>query len=146
MVMLNFDANAVEPQKAIGAIPEGDYKVAITKSENKPTKAGTGSYLQLKLQVLEGEYKGRFLWSRLNMDNPNSQAVEIAKSELSAICHATGVLTPQDSVELHNKPMFVSVKVRKRQDNGELSNEIKGYKSLSENTAAVAATNGEAPW
>ncbi len=57
----NFNANQVEPTSNLEAIPAGKYLAVITESELKPTKSGSGSYLQLTFQVLEGEYKGRFL-------------------------------------------------------------------------------------
>ena len=36
-------------------------------------------------------------------------------------------MTPKDSVELHNLPLVVNVKLKKRDDTGEMANEIKGY-------------------
>lgn len=150
MAAINFDAREVDPAQEMKPLPEGEYKAAIIASENKPTKAGTGSYLALTFEVLDGSSKGRRLWANLNLNNPNATAVEIAKSELSAICHAVGVMTPRDSAELHNKPMMLSVKCEKRRDNGELSNRIKGYKSLAaaaeEKPQPAAAGVGPAPW
>ena len=79
MANLNgFNANEVEPTTDFDPIPAGKYLAVITESESKPNKAGTGSYLQLTFQVIEGEYKNRFLWARLNLDNPNQTAVKIA--------------------------------------------------------------------
>jgi hypothetical protein len=123
----NFNANQVEPSSNLEALPAGKYLAVITESELKPTKSGSGSYLQLTFQVLEGEYKGRFLWSRLNLHNANPTAVKIAQAELSAICRAVGVLTPGDSVELHNLPLVINVKCRKREDSGDVTNEIRGF-------------------
>jgi hypothetical protein len=37
------------------------------------------------------------------------------------------VITPKDSIELHNLPLLVTVKVKKREDTGDLVNEIKAY-------------------
>jgi hypothetical protein len=122
-----FDANEVEPTTDFEPIPAGKYQAVITESEVKPNKAGTGSYLQLTFQIIEGQYKGRFLWARLNLDNPNDTAVKIARSELSAICRAVGVMTPKDSVELHDLPLVIKVKCKKRPDTEEIQNEIKGY-------------------
>ena len=72
--------------------------------------------------------KNRLLWARLNLDNPNATAVQIARAELSAICRAVGVLAPNDSVELHNLPLVIHVRCKKRKDTGELTNEIKGLR------------------
>jgi len=122
-----FDAEKVEPQSDFEAIPAGKYMAIISNSEFKQTKKGTGSYLELTFQIIEGAFKNRNLWTRLNLDNPNAQAVQIAQGELSAICRAVGVLQPKDSVELHNLPLLVTVKVKIREDNGDATNEIKGY-------------------
>jgi hypothetical protein len=142
-----FNANDVDPTTDFEAIPAGKYPAVITESELKPTKAGNGNYLQLTFQVIEGPYKGRFLWARLNLDNPNATAVQIARAELSAICRAVGVLAPRDSLELHNLPLVISVRCKKRLDTGDVTNEIKGY-ATSEPPAPVgaASTNGAPPW
>lgn len=109
-----FDANQVEPSSDFEPIPAGKYLAVITESEMKANKANTGHYLQLTFQVTDGPYKGRNLWARLNLDNPNATAVQIARAELSAICRAVGVLAPNDSVELHDLPIVCNVDSRKR--------------------------------
>jgi hypothetical protein len=150
-----FDANAVEPAGDFEPIPAGKYVAVITDSEMKPTKSGNGSYLQLTFQVLEGQYANRLLWARLNLDNANATARKIAQGELSSICRAVGVLAPNDSVDLHNLPLLIHVRCKKRSDTDELTNEIKGY-SKKESPAApqpaatAQASNGTAtstpPW
>ena len=148
MANLNgFDAREVEPQVGFEPIPAGKYLAVITGSEMKQTKAGDGQYLELTFQVLEGEYKGRNLWARLNLDNPNETAVKIARAELSAVCRAVGVMTPKDSHELHDLPLVVSVKLKKRDDTGELTNEIKGYeKKEAASGEPQQATSDVPPW
>jgi hypothetical protein len=150
MANLNgFDATQVEPNAGFDPIPAGKYLAAITESEMKPTKNGSGSYLQLTLTVLEGEHKGRVLWARLNLNNPNATAVKIARAELSAVCHAVGVMQPRDSVELHNIPLLITVKLKKRSDNDELTNEIKGFepKSVAASVPQQApVTSNTPPW
>ena len=113
MANLNgFNATEVEPTSSFDPLPAGKYMAAITESEMKPTKSGSGSYLQLTFTILEGEFRGRVLWARLNLNNPNATAVKIARSELSAICHATGGMHVSDSEELHLIPMTIQVKIR----------------------------------
>lgn len=126
MTQLNFDATQVAPAAAFDPLPSDKYVAAITASEVKPTKAGTGSYLQLEFTVLDGEYKGRKVWDRLNLNNPNAQAVSIARSQLSAICHAVKILQVRESAQLHNIPLVITVKLKQDAD-GEMYNEIKGY-------------------
>ncbi len=145
-----FNANEVDPNFTFEVIPAGKYLALITESETKRTKAGAGQYLQFTFQIIEGEYKGRLVWARLNLDNPNATTVKIARAELSAICRATGVLAPKDSVELHNIPLIITVGHKKRNDTGELSNAIKGYArkdaAAAPRSAAPPSANGTPPW
>ena len=122
-----FNAHEVEPATGFDPIPAGDYVALIAESEMKPTKNGAGQYLQLTFEILEGPYKGRNLWARLNLDNPNQTAVKIALAELSAVCRAVGVMEPKDSVELHNLPLVIKVACKKRKDTGEVTNVIAKY-------------------
>ncbi len=142
-----FDANQVEPTTDFEPIPAGKYVAVITDSEMKPTKAGTGHYLQLTFQIIEGPYKNRFLWARLNLDNPNATAVQIARAELSAICRAVGVMAPKDSTELHDLPLVIHVRCKKRNDTGDITNEIKGYSKRESTTGRPQqAASNTPPW
>ena len=154
MSTLNFNAADVEPSIGFDAIPAGKYQVIINESEMKPTKTGNGQYLWIEFEVISGEYKGRKLWTRLNLENPNPDAVRMARADLSAICRAVNVLNPHDSVELHNLPLTVTVRCRKNQDD-ELVNEIKGYgprenavlqKPAGAPTQTATATKAAPPW
>ena len=139
----DFNADQIEPTNNFDPIPAGKYLAVIVDSEMKPNRAGTGSYLQLEFEIVEGQYKGRKLWTRLNLDHPNATAVRIARAELASICRAVGVLSPRDSVELHNLPLTIFVRCRKRPDTGEIVNEIKGYSPV---TATKPASGGLPPW
>lgn len=128
MKLTGFDAAKHAPtQEKLGALPPGDYTVEITDSQQKTTKAGTGSYLELVLRVVEGTYERRQLWVRLNLDNPNPQAVKLAQAELSAICRAVGVLTPNDSSDLHGRPMVVTVTQVPAMGSTGMRNEVRAY-------------------
>lgn len=133
--LAGFDASQVPEQQDFTAIPEGPYVVIATASEMKPTKNGQGAYLQFTFEVVDGPMKGRKLWSRLNLQNNNSIAVDIAKRELGAICRAVGIIKPSDSAELHNKPILVTVGVEIDDRNRE-SNTIKKYEAVAGSVAA----------
>lgn len=143
-----FDANRVEPSTDFDPLPAGKYLAVITESEMKPTKAGTGSYLQLTFEIIDGPHKARRVWARLNLVNGNESTVKIARAELSAVCRAVGVLAPADSVELHNLPLVITVKCKKRTDTDEITNEIKGYakREPSQLPAPPVPSNGTPPW
>jgi len=141
MSQLNFNAQDVAPQQAFENLTPGWYTAQIVESELKPTQAGTGSYLELTIEVVApAQFAGRKLWDRLNINNPNEKAVEIAYQTLSAICHATGVIQVQDSQQLHSIPMDVKVGMSKvTEDYPEPRNEIKGYRQSQGGGAGMAA-------
>src|SRR5690606_8147260 len=118
-------------------IPVGEYPVVITDSDMRSTKRGDGAFLALTFEITEGQFKSRKLWANLNLRNPNPKAVEIAQRELSAICHAIGVLQVSDSQELHYKPIIVRVDIE-AQEGYSPRNVIKAYK-------AAAGGAGNAP-
>ena len=138
MAILNFNATTVEPAGEFTALPAGIYTAQITESELKQTKSGTGHYLQLTWRVLDGQYANRLIFERLNIANANETAQKIGQQQLSALCHAAGVLQVQDSSQLHNKPVRIKVTIRKDEQYGD-SNEIKGYESVSGATPSAPA-------
>lgn len=146
MELNGFNAAEVEPNAPRDPIPAGWYKAVITESIEKPTKAQTGSYLQLTLEVIEGDHAGRKLFERLNLNNPNQQAVEIAQRSLSGICRAVGVMTPRRSEDLHDKPLMVKVKVTPPRDGYEAGNEISGYEPVQQKQQASSGGGSTPPW
>lgn len=105
----------------------------------KPTKDNSGQYLELTMRILDGELVNRKIWDRLNLQNKSEKAMEIAYGNLSAICKAVNIATLQDSVELHNKPLRVRVKLKPAEGNYAESNDVSGYGPVD------GVTNSTAP-
>ena len=124
--LMGFDASKVQPNEPSTPVPKGDYQVIILESESKPTAKGDGHLLNMVLQVVEGPFKGKKLYDRLNLWNKSEKATKIAQGTLSAICRAVNVLTPRNSDDLHNRTLTAVVDVSEYQ--GKLRNEVKGYK------------------
>ena len=137
MAGLNFNAQQHEPQQAFENLPVGWYVAQMVESEMKPTASATGSYLECTFEVIAPQqFAGRKLWDRLNLNNPNEKAVEIANQTLSAICHAVNVMQVQDSQQLHHKPLEVKVGMNKPTEQyPEVRNEIKGYRACQAQTS-----------
>jgi hypothetical protein len=149
---VNLDG--VDPNVALDAIPAGWYNAQIVGSEMKPTKDQMGQYLELTMQVIDGEHAGRKLFDRLNLVNNNPTAVEIAFKTMKAIYNALGVARVNDSAELHGKPLKVKVKLRPKTAEYDATNEVQGYDHIqSQHTPAgvtaggvAGAPNGAPPW
>lgn len=146
MELTGFNAAEVEPSAPRDPIPAGWYKAVITESLEKPTKAQTGSYLQITMEIIEGDHAGRKVFERLNLNNPNATAVEIAQRALSSICRAVGVMTPRTSQDLHDRPLMVKVKVSPPRDGYEAGNEISEYAPVEKKAAAAPGGGSTPPW
>lgn len=150
MAELNgFNAEEVEPRTAFDVLPAGWYTAIITESEWKETKNGNGRYIYLTIEIAEGEFTNRKVWDRLNLQNENVKAVEIAERTLSAICRSVGVLRPRNTEELHFKKLDVKLAVTEY--NGDKRNEVKGYRevgsgaAVEKKTSASKAPKSESP-
>ena len=140
MAQLNFDASQVAPNTGNpDPVPADWYSAMIDQSEMKPTKDGTGTFLELRFNIVEGQYANRKIYARLNLRNANPVAQEIAYGELSAICHATSVMQLQDSQQLHGQPMKIKVAVRPAKDGYEANNDIKSYENANATTGGGSA-------
>lgn len=147
MAQFQFDASQVAPQEGIEPVPAGWYNAAVESSELKPTKDGSGAFLECVYVVLDGQYKGRKIYDRFNIRNNNAQAVEIGYRQLSALCHAVGVLQITDSSMLHNRPFKVKVKIRPADGQYEASNDVTARKNINEQVdMGPANAAGAAPW
>jgi hypothetical protein len=143
-----FDA-AQHESTGFDPLPPGLYTAIVESSEEKATKANNGKYLKLTLQVVDGEYKGRKIFSNINIENQNPTATAIGLAELADLCRATGVLRPKDSCELHNIPVTIKVAIEKRKDTGEEQNRIKKYaprQKAATTTQPTAASSKTPPW
>jgi len=148
MAQLDFNAHEVEPTQEYTPLPNGQYVAVISESDVKPTKKGDGRLLELVLVVIEGEYANRKIWTRLNIVNRNAIAQNIAKAHLSSICRAIGVMKTNDSSELHNIPIRVTVVCKPRGDGNSLTNEVTHFaavNAVADSAASVTPTAAPMP-
>ena len=142
MATLPQPANTEENHSTGGfdLLPEGDYIVAIEKADWKDTKAGTGKYINMQFNVIEGEKQGSKLFNILNLVNPNPVAVRIATQDLNKICAACNMSNVEDTDELIGIPMSVTVTI----DENEGSDYPAQNKIIAYNNAD--GDSFEAPW
>ena len=150
MAQFNFDTNTVAPRENnFEVLPAGTYNAQVTESEITALKSGNGSALKLTLEILSDGYRGRKVWARLNVKHTNPTAEQIAQQQLRELCDAIGVVRMTDTVELHNKPMQVKLKIRK-DDSGQYEdqNEVVSFKALGgipAHAQAMATPRAAAP-
>lgn len=133
MAQFSFDTNTVEKRENnYELLPAGWYTAQVTESEIVPLKSGLGQALKLTFEVLQDGYRNRKVWARLNVRHSGSpQAEKIAQEQLRELCDSVGIVRMTDTVELHNKPVQIKVKIRK-DDTGQYEdqNEVNGFKPV----------------
>lgn len=153
MAKFNFNSATVEPMssRSFEPLPRGDYEMMIVKSDVKSTQAGTGHYIELEMHVLGGEHSGRRIWERLNVDNPNKTAQDIAQAALASLCHAVGISEIGETEELHDTPFVAHIDIDKKDPS---RNRIMGYatagapapKAAAPAARPAAAAPAKKPW
>ena len=121
-------------------LPNGKYTVCVVESELKDNKAGTGNYIQLKLEVMDGKFKGRWInFVNITFTHSTSQtAQEIGRKTLNTLMKACGIQNIQDTKQLHGIAITAEV-IIKQSEGYAPNNEVKNYFALD------GAAQGTAP-
>ncbi len=147
MAQLNFNAAEVDTTSR-DAIPSGSYEAVVTDSEMRATKNGLGMGINLTFEIIsEGPAKGRKVFVWINYEHPKVEAQRIGREELASLCKAVGVTDLNDTVQLHNLPLLITVGLDK---NDPTRNVVKAYKPKAAQPAQAAQKSpqaaGAAPW
>lgn len=115
MVSLANYRTQIETAKESGGgaskVPSGDYVVVCVNGEEKENSKRNGHYIQLDFEIQEGEFAGEKLVDRINHDNPNETARNIAFATLKKLGSAIGKKEPLgDTNELLGKRIIATVK------------------------------------
>ena len=145
MAQFDFDASTVAPQASTSPIPAGTYLAQVIESDIKDLASGNGKGMKLTFEIIDGQYKGRRIWENLNIQHTNEDSQRIAQSQLSALCHAVGVIKLRDTAALHMKPVNIKVTVREAEGKYQASNNVKGYESAGPVAFTQAAEAPSAP-
>lgn len=138
-----YDPNQHEGGSSFDPVPPGWYTAVITQAEWRENKRSTGGHLWLEFKIDENHHPqqaNRLVWDRLNLDNPNKDAVEIANNALADLCEAIGQDAEFDDPQvLLHKPLQVKVTVKPETDIYDAGNEIRGYRSVANATSNIKA-------
>jgi len=148
MAKVHFDISTYEaPKSDYDPLPKGEYMAMVTESQMKVTKAGTGEYLALTMQIIEGKYADRKIWENLNLHNPNEVAEKIARANLKAIAEACGFAEIDDTDQLNDIPFILVLDIDRKDPT---RNRVMGYKRAGSGAApsGLAQTSATAakPW
>lgn len=142
-----FDATSVDTtQSDYSTLPLGIYRLEVSASDVTATKAGTGTILKLTYDVLEPEeYKGRKIFSNINIQNPNPTAQEIGQRELGSLCRAVGISAIENSEELHFIGFTAKVGLEKKQEGYAQRNNLARFYFPDEGNVPTPAVDAVQP-
>lgn len=132
----------IDPNERWKTVPKGEYNVMVTKVEEKSPRQGEHNYLEVTMQILDGEYVGENVTDRLSL-SPK------AKPRLAGFIHAVGLANPEtkgeqefDTNDLVNK--FLTVKGDVEVFNGQERFRPSSFKMHPDVARTAAPAEGEA--
>jgi len=131
-------------------LPAGEYSVTIDGADLKQTKAGDGTYINLKMIVDGPTHMGRIVFSMLNIQNPSQKSEAIGRGQLGDILRILGIqaATFEDTDQLLGGQMLVKLAVKdavyvtdergNKVEKYKAGNDVKAYKPLTCGSPAQA--------
>lgn len=141
MAQFSFETGSVEKRENnYELLPLGWYTAQITNSEIRTLNSGNGQGLKLTFDIIDGQHRGRKVWTTLNVRHSKADTERWALQSLRELMESIGLARFSDTTELHNKPLQIKVKVRK-DDTGvyDDTNDVAGYKPLAGGAAIPSA-------
>lgn len=149
MASFSFNASGITPKTSYDPIPAGWYLAQITDSNVNPAKSGNGMRMSLTFDIIDGQFKGRKIFTGLNVQHVDPETERISQEQLGNLMHAIGVIDLKDTAQLHMKPVMIKVKVREAKGGYDASNDVSGYKPATNATTPTggvpAAANASLP-
>lgn len=148
MADIGFDWENAE-DVSFEPIPPGKYRALILEIADK--EDGEKLTRQVKLEIQDGQYKGRKVVDFLLINHHSEQAMKISRGRFKQLVLATGI-RPNDTDDLIGHELFATVKVRKDQ-NDNLQNQVSSYAPLKGDSKPAPSEPGKqsapakaAPW
>jgi hypothetical protein len=140
-----IDLSNVTPDTGYEPVPAGNYNVITTAAEVRTTKAGDGQYLNLEMQIEDGEYAGRLVWARLNLWSASEKAQDIARRQAASI-----LLAGDRPMSLDDEDQLIGIELKinvaLRQDEGwGPANDVKRFQARDTSKAPARAAPAAAP-
>ena len=139
-----FNAMTVETAEPFGPIPEGVYRLTVTRADLRANRAQTGRAVELELTVLDAPHEGRKLWERWDYDGHDERAVKKGMGKLASLCRAVDLAEPGDTANLVGRQVVAKVGILPARDGFEAKNVLRAIlehesRSLTQDGPSVAS-------
>lgn len=131
-------------ESSFECLPKGDYVVVVSDAEVRDTKDGQGQYLRVTLEVQEGEFDSRKIFTNFNIKNKNQQAVQIGLGQLKKMMRCAGATSYQLNSAQDLCGLRVMAKVDIKKDEFGENNIVKDF--LAVPLYSACATSSDVPF
>lgn len=157
MAGLNVNSADLPEVQDFGPLPAGEYVVEVIESDcvmhekaGRQPNGDHGRRVTLTMQVIEGDYIGRRIWERADIDrevtsSKTGEVLRIDAARFNGLLKALDAGHVEDTTQLHGQPFIVRVAVKQDDPNYASKNEVKGYKSAGAPPVVVSAPRQQQP-
>lgn len=148
----SYDLVVDDEKREYSPLPDGWYDARIMQADVRDTKSGNGGqYIAVRYDITGGEYAGRVVFGNVTIKNPNSQAEQIGRKQLSQIAMAGGMTSlPKNTDDFIGLDVKIKLAIRPATEQWSASNDVRDWKSQGGDGAVPKATksngNASAPW
>ena len=119
-------------------LPPGIYRLRVSGSQKKKSKATETEYIAMTFVVSEPEsLSGKRHYENFNFKHADKRVREIAERNFKGLCRACGVLNPKKFSELIDKEFIVTIAIEPDKKTNQLRNNIKTWHDASREVPAV---------
>lgn len=112
MARFDFDVSDYEAPTDFEIMPEGtEVRMSAVETEDKDCNGG--QMVACKFKILEGEYKGRYVWQNFIFEHTSEKAVNFGRRMLSGWARACGKPNAKSTDELLERPFWCKLGIEK---------------------------------
>ena len=141
--MVNINWDIVPDAEDFSPVPAGEYPTKIVECTEEVPKSGN-EFFKLKHEILEGEYKGKFVFDTLFFSEAALKRVKLVCSRIGIKTTGTTELEPKMFI---GKKCIIDVIIESYDDDGKTkkSNKVSfaGYKPYATGAVAVIAEQSD---
>ena len=123
-----YNASYVEPQEDFAPLPAGWYDAEVTETSVEENKAGNGSYIKVRFDIVGPTHAGRVVFSNYTLEHTNPKAVTVGHSKFRQLHEACGVPVVTDTDQIVGRRVAIKLTIKKSLEYGD-SNEVKSARA-----------------
>ena len=134
MAKLGFEwkSDEVEDEKPFGEkvlFPAGEYIGVAVKTDVKDTKTGTGRFVEIEWQIVDGVKKGSIYIDRMNVENHTPVAQRMARGSYKSLQKALKFRDEQmyETSNIHHIPVKLAIRQYESKSSGKMENGVSYY-------------------